>query len=53
MVERSHRSNQEEFYQLLTCKNDVDLTAKLEEWERFYNYDRLTGPSATSPSMRP
>src|ERR1700751_2362830 len=34
-VERSHRSDQEEFYQLLTYKDDVDLEAKLAEWERF------------------
>jgi transposase InsO family protein len=39
-VERSHRTDGEEFYQLLTYKGDVDLEAKLEEWERFYNYHR-------------
>ena len=42
-VERSHRSDQEEFYQLLTYKDDVDLSKKLQEWERFYNYDRPHG----------
>ena len=42
-VERSHRSDQEEFYQLLTYKGDVDLQAKLEEWERFYNFGRPHG----------
>jgi transposase InsO family protein len=42
-VERSHRSDQEEFYQLLTYKDDVDLSKKLEEWERFYNYHRPHG----------
>ena len=42
-VERSHRSDQEEFYQLLTYKDDVDLNKKLEEWERFYNFDRPHG----------
>jgi transposase InsO family protein len=42
-VERSHRSDQEEFYQLLTYKDDVDLNKKLEEWERYYNYDRPHG----------
>jgi transposase InsO family protein len=42
-VERSHRSDQEEFYQLLTYKDDVDLERKLKEWERFYNYDRPHG----------
>jgi len=39
-VERSHRSDQEEFYQLLTYTDDVDLNKKLEEWEKFYNYYR-------------
>lgn len=42
-VERSHRTDQEEFYQLLSYKDDVDLEAKLEEWERFYNYHRPHG----------
>ena len=42
-VERSHRSDEEEFYQLLTYKNDVDLEAKLAEWERFYNLARPHG----------
>jgi len=32
-VERSHRSDQEEFYQLLSYKGDVDLHKKLDEWE--------------------
>jgi len=39
-VERSHRSDQEEFYQLLTYKSDVDLNKKLDAWEQFYNFDR-------------
>jgi transposase InsO family protein len=42
-VERSHRSDKEEFYQLLTYTDDVDLNEKLAEWERFYNYDRPHG----------
>jgi transposase InsO family protein len=42
-VERSHRSDQEEFYQLLSYKDDVDLEAKLAEWERFYNLARPHG----------
>jgi len=42
-VERSHRSDQEEFYQLLRYRDDVDLSRKLEEWERFYNYYRPHG----------
>lgn len=39
-VERSHRTDQNEFYQLLTYTDDVDLNVKLETWENFYNYDR-------------
>lgn len=45
-VERSHRSDQEEFYQLLTYTDDVDLHAKLAEWEAFYNYHRPHGALA-------
>jgi len=40
-VERSHRTDAEEFYQLLSYTDDVDLNGKLRAWERFYNYDRL------------
>src|SRR5262245_35790248 len=36
-VERSHSTDQQEFYQLLSYKDDVDLEAKLMEWETFYN----------------
>ena len=36
-VESSHRSDQEEFYQLLDYKDDVDLHKKLEAWEHFVN----------------
>jgi transposase InsO family protein len=39
-VERSHRKDQTEFYQLLTYTDDIDLNAKLQAWENFYNYDR-------------
>ena len=42
-VERSHRSDEEEFYQRLTYIDDVDLNAKLAAWEKFYNYDRSHG----------
>jgi transposase InsO family protein len=42
-VERSHRSDQREFYQLLSYKGDVDLESKLDEWERFYNFARPHG----------
>jgi transposase InsO family protein len=39
-VERSHQTDQAEFYQLLTYTDDIDLNAKLKAWEDFYNYDR-------------
>lgn len=42
-VERSHRSDEQEFYQLLSYKGDVDLDTKLAEWERFYNLARPHG----------
>jgi transposase InsO family protein len=42
-VERSHRSDKEDFFQLLTYADDVDLNKKLEEWERFYNCGRPHG----------
>ena len=42
-VERSHRTDQEEFYQLLTYTDDVDLNKKLAEWEAFYNLSRHHG----------
>ena len=42
-VERSNRSDQQEFYQLPSYKGGVDLEAKLDEWERFYNFHRPRG----------
>ncbi len=42
-VERSHRTDKDEFYQLLTYKDDVDLEKKLAVWEHFYNFDRPHG----------
>ena len=42
-VERSHRTDKTEFYQLLEYRYDVDLEKKLEEWERFYNLQRPNG----------
>ena len=42
-VERSHRSDKEEFYQLLTYTDDVDLNEKLARWEHFYNFERPHG----------
>ena len=42
-VERSQRSDQEEFYQLLHYVDDQDLNKKLVEWENFYNFSRPDG----------
>jgi transposase InsO family protein len=42
-VERFHLTDQEEFYQLLTYKDDVDLKEKLSQWENFYNLERPHG----------
>lgn len=42
-VERSHRTDKEEFYQLLTYTGDVDLNEKLNEWEAFCNLQRPHG----------
>ena len=39
-VERSHLTDQREFYQLMTFTDDVDLNKKIEHWEQFYNFDR-------------
>jgi transposase InsO family protein len=42
-VERSHRTDNQEFYQLLSYTDDVDLNKKLTEWENFYNFHRPHG----------
>ena len=39
-VERSHRTDHDEFYQLLSYTGDVDLNEKLKAWEDFYNFHR-------------
>jgi transposase InsO family protein len=45
-VERSHRVDDQEFYQLLdkTISDDIHLfNKKLREWENYYNYHRPHG----------
>ncbi len=46
-VERSHRTDDQEFYQLLDkdgVSDDIHLfNAKLSEWEKYYNYHRPHG----------
>jgi hypothetical protein len=44
MGKPNHHTDQQELYQLLSYKGDVDLEAKLDEWERFYNFARLNSP---------
>jgi IS30 family transposase len=39
-VERSHLTDDQEFYQLIEYTDDIDITKKLEEWENFYNCHR-------------
>ena len=39
-VERSHRTDKDEFYQLLTYTDDVDLNRKVQAWEQYYNFHR-------------
>lgn len=39
-VERSHATDKQEFYQLIEYTDDIDIVAKLEEWEKFYNCHR-------------
>ncbi|MFC2061624.1 IS481 family transposase, partial [Elusimicrobiota bacterium] len=39
-VERSHRTDKDEFYQLLSYTDDIDLNEKISEWEKFYNVYR-------------
>lgn len=39
-VERSHLTDQREFYQVLDYTGDVDLRKKLAQWEDYYNFLR-------------
>jgi transposase InsO family protein len=52
-VERSHRVDDQEFYQLLDrdgVSDDIHLfNEKLREWEDYYNYHRPADPLRTTP----
>jgi len=39
-VERSHLTDQTEFYQLIEYTDDIDIAKKIAEWEVFYNCHR-------------
>ena len=45
-VERSHRTDDLECYQLWTYTDDVDLNQKLRVWEDYYNFNRPNGSLA-------
>jgi hypothetical protein len=42
-AEGSQRTDKDEFYQLLTYTDDVDLNKKLEACEFFYNFNKPYG----------
>lgn len=42
-VERSHLTDQQEFYQRLEYKGDIYIGKKLRQWEIFYNCHRPNG----------
>ena len=39
-VERSHKTDKQEFWQLVEYVDDIDIKAKLKEWEQYYNCHR-------------
>lgn len=52
-VERSHRIDDEDFYRLaegVVVDDTALFTAKLQEWEHFYNFER---PHAASENRNP
>jgi len=49
MVERSHKTDKLELNQLLAYKDDVDLEAKLAEWEGYYNFQRPPAHKGKTP----
>ena len=49
-VERSHRTDKQVFYQLLSYKDDVDLEHKLAEWK---TSTTTIAPTALSPGKFP
>jgi transposase InsO family protein len=49
-VERSHLTDQREFYQLVDYTDDIDIMKKLKQWENYYNHER---PSAALRGKTP
>lgn len=52
-VERYHRIDEQEFYQLLTYKDDIELNAKLTEWRAFTTSQGHTALSMEEPLRNP
>ena len=42
-MEHSHRADGQEFYQLMSNTDDIDINKKLKIWEEFYNFNRPHG----------
>ena len=49
-VERSHREDQEKFYEQNTFKDYSDLQKKLEEWNIYYNNLEHCGLNGKTPN---
>ena len=39
-IGRSHKTDEQEFWQLIDYTADIDIKAKLKEWETYYNCHR-------------
>lgn len=48
-VERSHLTDEQEFYQLLSYTDDVDLQKKLKVWDDFYTLNRPSSLKEKTP----
>ena len=51
-VERSHRIDDEEFWQRHSCVSFDDAAVALEAWERRYNHERFSMARAATRRMR-
>ena len=51
-VERSHLTDQREFYQMLDDDGDVNLREKLAQWESYYNFLRPHSAHAEKHLMK-
>jgi len=51
-VERPHRTDQAEFYKLLSYPDDVDPNSKIDAWENFHHRDFLSAKEIDPVVMR-